>query len=387
MRALHVIPSLSPSQGGPSFALPAMARALAAQGVEVDVATTDDDGPGKRLAGVAHGQAVIKEGFRVFYFPKQTEFYKVSLPLRRWLRAHVREYDVVHVHTVFSFATLAAGRAAARARVPFIVRPLGVLNRWGMENRRRWLKSLSFQLLDKPVLDKAAALHFTSEQERDEAAALGIQARPVVLPLGIDLGAFGRLPLADAFRDAFPMSRGRQVVLFLSRLDPKKNVEGLLEAFARLSSDVVLAVAGAGEPAYESALKQKSADLGLTGRVAWTGRIEGDLKLSAMAAASVFVLPSHSENFGIALLEAMAAGLPCVSTLGVALAAESEAVVKVAVDDTAALAREMARLLADAGERARLGAAVRREALDKYSMDTMGGALRALYEEVRHAKT
>ena len=164
MRVLHVIPSLSPSQGGPSFALPAMARALSMQGVEVDVVTTDDDGPGKCLAGVALGQAVIREGFRVFYFPKQTEFYKVSLPLRRWLRAHVREYDVVHVHTVFSFATLAAGRAAARARVPFIVRPLGVLNRWGMVNRRRWLKSLSFRMLDKPVLDKAAALHFTSKQ-------------------------------------------------------------------------------------------------------------------------------------------------------------------------------------------------------------------------------
>ena len=208
-----------------------------------------------------------------------------------------------------------------------------------------------------------------------------------MLPLGFDLGAFGRLPLADAFLDAFPMSMGRQVVLFLSRLDPKKNVEGLLEAFAQLSSEVVLVVAGAGEPAYESALKQKSADLGLADRVIWTGRIEGGLKLSAMAAASVFVLPSYSENFGIALLEAMAAGLPCVSTLGVALAAESEAVVKVAADDTAALAREMARLLADAGERARLGAAAREEALDKYSLDTMGGALHALYEEVRHAKT
>jgi hypothetical protein len=87
-----------------------MARALRAEGVEVDVATTDDDGPGRRLP-VGPGP-VERDGFRVWHFPKQTEFYKVSLPLARWLNRRVREYDLMHIHTVFSFATVAAARAA-----------------------------------------------------------------------------------------------------------------------------------------------------------------------------------------------------------------------------------------------------------------------------------
>ena len=113
MKVLHVIPSLSPSQGGPSKALPEMARALVQAGVSVDVACTDDDGTGLRLSEVSHGVPVTHaDGFRVFYFPKQTEFYKVSLPLLRWLCRHAREYDVIHVHTVFSFSTVAGSLAA-----------------------------------------------------------------------------------------------------------------------------------------------------------------------------------------------------------------------------------------------------------------------------------
>ena len=120
LKVLHVIPSLSPVHGGPSFVLPVMARALADRGIEVDVACTDDDGPGRRLAGIPLEVAVQRNGFRVFYFPKQTDFYKVSLPLMTWLEEHVSEYDVVHVHAVFSFSTIAAGRAARRHGVPYI---------------------------------------------------------------------------------------------------------------------------------------------------------------------------------------------------------------------------------------------------------------------------
>src|SRR6185369_17090308 len=102
VRALHVIPSVSPSQGGPSFALPLIARSLAQAGVTVDVATTDDDGPGGRLS-VPLGQRVERDGFDIWHFAKQTEFYKVSLPFRSWVRRHIREYDLVHIHALFSF--------------------------------------------------------------------------------------------------------------------------------------------------------------------------------------------------------------------------------------------------------------------------------------------
>jgi glycosyltransferase involved in cell wall biosynthesis len=335
LKVLHVIPSLSSVHGGPSVALPAMARALAARGIQVDVATTDDDGPGKRLNDVQQGVPVSQEGFRVFHFPKQTEFYKVSLPLLFWLLRNVVLYDVVHGHAVFSFSTLAAGWACRMRGVPYVVRPLGVLSSWGMENRRRRLKAWSFRMLDKPVLDHAAAIHFTSHQEADEAARLGIRARPVVIPLGMDLEPFSSPPSPELFTTRFPEVAGRPVILFLSRLDPKKNVELLLEAMARLrtsesssirpnptESDAILVVAGSGASAYVDELKARALALGLEKQVVWAGHLEGDMKLSALAAATVYVLPSHSENFGIALLEAASAGLPCVAAATVALATD-----------------------------------------------------------------
>ena len=114
MRALHIIPSLSPSSGGPSFALPAIAHSLHSHGVEVHVVTTDDDGPGRRMVGIPLEHEMPQNGgWTVRYFSKQTEFYKVSLPLRRWLSAHVADYDIVHVHALFSYASLVGARAAS----------------------------------------------------------------------------------------------------------------------------------------------------------------------------------------------------------------------------------------------------------------------------------
>lgn len=364
------------------MALPAMARSLSDREIQIDVVTTDDDGTGRRMEGLTHGVPVQCDGFRAFFFPKQTEFYKVSLPMLRWLARHVREYDVVHVHAVFSFSTLAAGWCASLRGVPFIVRPLGVLNSWGMNNRRRRIKAWSFRLLDKPVLNRASAMHYTSEHERDDAARLDLHATTAVVPLGMDLRPFDRLPAAALFLDLHPQIAGRPVVLFLSRLDRKKNVELLLESFARLPAAACLVVAGSGEAEYVRGLEQLGQKLGLTDRLVWAGHLAGETKLAALAAATLYVLPSESENFGIALLEAMAAGLPCISTPGVALAAESGGAVALSPAEPDALTAAMRRLLGDPAERQRLGAAARRCAHERYSLNAMSHALMELYQSV-----
>jgi len=363
-----------------------MARALVESGVQVDVATTDDDGPGKRLCDMCHGAPVTRDGFRAFYFRKQTEFHKVSLPLLSWLLRHVADYDVVHVHAVFSFSTLAAGWACRLRGVPYVVRPLGVLNAWGMENRRQRLKKVSFRLLDKPVLDRAAAIHYTSQQEADDAARLGIRARSAVIPLGIDVRPLQALPSPELFLARFPQAAGRRVVLFLSRLDPKKNVEMLLESFKRLASGAVLVIAGEGDAGYVAGLKSHATTLGIAESVIWAGHVSGTDKLSAFAAATLFVLPSRSENFGIALLEAMAAGIPCVTTGEVALAADmwrldAGCLRLVPLDDTDALAAAMSALLTQPDEAREMGQRGGRLARDHFSTGAMAAALSELYLE------
>ena len=132
MKALHVIPSLSSVHGGPTRALTLIERALASQGVMVETATTDDDGPGRRN-GKACSRPLAENGAVHWYFAKCAEFYKPSPAFARWITREVGRYDLVHIHALFSFVAPVAAWAARRAGVPYVVRPLGTLARYGMK--------------------------------------------------------------------------------------------------------------------------------------------------------------------------------------------------------------------------------------------------------------
>ena len=378
-RILHVIPSVSRVHGGPSEAVRLMARAMDPGRFQVEIVATDDDGRGRRLdaAGVAAAQA---EGIRVF--PKNTDAYKVSLPLARWLRAHVADYDLLHIHALFSFSSTVAAWAAARAGIPFIIRPLGTLARYGLSARRPGPKKLSVRLVESRMLSQASAVHFTSEAEREEAAELGVPLRAVVVPLSVeDPTATPPLQL----RADFPPLGERDWILFISRLDPKKNVEALLDAAAALAGEfpqLRWLVAGEGEPAHVASLHAKAESLGLGNVVVWTGRLDGGRKSAAFAGATMFVLPSHSENFGIAAAEALRAGLPVVLAEGVAIARlASDAGAGIAIEANAdALASAVHALLVDDARRQAMAGRARMLGEREYSLSTMAGRLGEMYE-------
>jgi glycosyltransferase involved in cell wall biosynthesis len=383
MKALHVIPSLSFAHGGPSHAIRLTERALRMQGVEIETATTDDDGPGARN-GKRCGVPLTEHGVTRRYFRKRLEFYKASPGFARWIYAQVQDYDVVHIHALFSFTSVAAAWAARGAGVPYVVRPLGTLNRYGVKKRRPWLKRLSLKFIEGPILRHAAAVHFTAEAEKAEAENLGIPMRSVVVPLGIDPAPQGD---PSVFLERFPELNNCRLLLFLSRLDPKKNVEGLLQAFRLCNStlpDTNLVIAGNGEADYVAGLKMLAAELGLAGRVVWTGYVEGELKAGALAAADAFVLPSFSENFGIAVVEAMLAGLPCVLGKGVALADEvAQAGAGLATSpEPEAIARALQDVFADENRRAEMGLRAVALAREQYSLEAMGERLVRLYERI-----
>ena len=198
----------------------------------MDVATTDDNGPGACLP-VPLKESVPQDGWNTFYFRKQTEFYKVSWPFRRWVQQHAPDYDLVHIHALFSFTSNCAARAARRAAVPYIIRPLGVLNSWGMKNRRRLLKSFSFRFVEQPILRHAVAMHYTSYAEQIEAEQSGVTAPALVVPLGIDVGEYQKLPGPNRFTNGFlkrpdvkscyffHASMPRRVSICCYRLSPK----------------------------------------------------------------------------------------------------------------------------------------------------------------------
>ena len=313
MKILHVIPSVGPLRGGPSFVIRTMSAGLAAQGCDVDVATTDDNGP-ERLP-VPLNRPVMENGVTYRYFRRQTHFYIISWPLSRWLRNHVAAYDLLHIHALFSFSVASAAWWASHYRVPYVVRPLGTLNRWGIENRRPWLKQASLRLIDGRVLSGAAAVHYTSQEEQEEGAMAASVSRPVVIPNPVDF-QFDRNQLPACWlRSRYPAIAGRRIILFLSRLHPKKGIDLLLVSFARLRAqipNIALVLGGAGEEPFVERLRRQARELGIESDVVWTGFLEGDAKKAAMAEAEVFVLPSYSENFGVAVVEAMVCGLPVI---------------------------------------------------------------------------
>jgi glycosyltransferase involved in cell wall biosynthesis len=312
LRVLHVIPSIGVARGGPSMVIRAMARGQAACGLEVHVATTDDNGP-DRLP-VAGGAPLMEAGVFYWIFRRQTRFYTFSWPLTRWLLRRVAEFDIVHIHALFSFASVIAAVCARRRGIPYIIRPLGTLNRWGMHKRHPRLKRLSFRFIESRILKEAAGVQYTSQQEALEARQLGVEHGLLIVPNPVDLPA--RMPKRGRFRAAHPhLGDGATLVLFLSRLDPKKGLDLLFAAFSRVREshpDATLVIAGDGDPAFVARLKQDSDRLGLAASMIWTGFLQGEEKLAVLADADVFVLPSYSENFGVAVVEAMAAGLPVI---------------------------------------------------------------------------
>lgn len=361
LRVLHVIPSVSEKRGGPSSVIRNLTAGLAAAGIEVTVATTDDDGEGRSPETVRGFDARVK----LHCFPRTTRFYTISLGLWRWLRSHAAEFGVIHIHSLFSFpATVAAG-AARRAGVPYVVRPLGTLNRWGIQQRRPWLKRLSFQWIERPLLQRAAWVHFSSALELAEARQLGAFAGSRVIPNPVETTEWR------------PRAAAPPRILTLGRIHAVKNLNLLIQAFAevrKVQPEAILEIAGEGDAALTEKLRELSRSLQLENSVVWTGSVFGRSKEAALQRAAVFVLASQSENFGMAAVEAMARGIPVVVTSGTGIQEDVRRTGAglVCPPTAASLAEAIAALLREPGERGQAGRGLVSE---KFSLEAVAATL------------
>jgi len=324
MKILHVIPAVAPRYGGPSQAVIEMCLALQHAGLDVELCTTDADGNG-HLA-VELDKPSLYHGVRTHFFRRdRSEAFKFSRSLRRWLDENVARYDIVHIHAVFSHATHAAARACQRHQIPYIVRPLGTLEPWSMQQKRS-RKILAWHLLFRRELREAAAIHYTTEQERKLTEQSLRLSRGITIPNGVDEALLAVEP-TGRFRAQHGIPADAPVLLTLSRLHPKKGIDLLLEAFRDLHAQGRLAtwhlvIAGDGEAQYVERLRQITRGTGVEAAVHWVGWLEGAAKSAALAETDLFALTSFQENFGIGAVEAMACGTPVLLSQQVGLASE-----------------------------------------------------------------
>jgi glycosyltransferase involved in cell wall biosynthesis len=306
IRFLHIITSLSPADGGPPEMLRQLATNYDELGDSVEIATVD-----------APDARYLRDlPFRVHAFGPRRSPYAFSFRLLRWLWNNAARFDFIIINNVWLFPAVAGCLAALKARVPYGVFTHGALDVFFKQRYpKKHLKKVVYWPLQYPVLRLAKAVLFTSQLERQRALPSFWPNRwnSVVVPYGTNPPAVGSILQQEAFYFLAPALRGRRFLLFLSRIHEKKGCDLLIEAFARVAAeypDVDLAIAGPDQVNLQEKLMAQVKRAGLEQRVHWPGMLLGPAKMGAYQSAEAFVLPSHQENFGIVVAEALACGLP-----------------------------------------------------------------------------
>ncbi|HEV7919483.1 MAG TPA: glycosyltransferase [Thermoanaerobaculia bacterium] len=334
MRLLHVVPTYLPATryGGPIVAVHGLCKALAARGHEVHVFTTNVDGPG--VSEVPLDRPVELDGVQVHYFPSSFPRLYWSPPMGRALR-DVHAFDVVHLHSVFLWPTTAAARAAHGRGVPYLIAPRGMLVPELIRRKSRAVKTAWLQLVERRNFKNAAAIHFTSHRELQDAQHVHLPIpHPAVVPNGIEL-----VPRPGVTRD-------ENTIAFLGRINWKKGLDRLIDA---LPDGARLEIAGNDEENLTPALRKRAEGKD----VVFLGPLHGQAKWELLARAAIFALPSLSENFGNAVVEAMMMETPVVLSPEVGLAEHvAFANAGVMADDFRAA---LTSLLRDPALRAQLG--------------------------------
>ncbi len=326
MKILHIVPSLSAEMGGPTEVVINLVHSLRELGVESEIATTNDDVDS--VLSVPLGVRTDFRGVPCWFFPRSAlrkRQYIFSWEMTSWLWQNVTRYDMLDIHYLFTYSsTCAAAICRARGR-PYTLRTIGQLAPWSL-SQSAFRKRLYTALIEKYNLNRAGAIHCTTPGEAEDVRRYGVKAPTVVIPLGVTLPAAHPESRAE-LRRRCGVGPDVPLILFLSRIHPKKRVELLLETLRLLrakGSPVELAVVGRGEPEYEESLKRLAVELEISAQTHWLGFLQGRDKEIALAGADVFALPSYSENFGIAVAEALAARLPAVITPEIQIAPDLE---------------------------------------------------------------
>ena len=369
-----------------------MCAALAQRGVQVSLFTTNLDGRGDwmpfkppAVLDVPTQASETVQGVERTWFPirGRPSRFIFTPAMARELRRQVSEFDVVHAHSIHAFTTLAAGHYARSAGVPYVIQPHGALDPVHRLHHKV-VKDLYDMIVERRNMDRASAIIYTTEEEKRQH---NFKTRAAVIPYALSRDDYLPLPQRGAFRRRHPAIGNSLLIVFLSRLSPKKGLDLLIPAFARVvaqSPNVHLVVAGPGEGDMEHQVRTWITQHGIGDKVTLTGMLLGQDKLELLADGDIFVLPSYGESFGIAVTEAMLCGMPVVVSDQVSIQRViSETGSGMVVSCTAdSLASAMLRLAEDPELRSAQGVAGRRAVLARFAWPQVVADLERLYRSI-----
>jgi len=315
VKIFHLLENLDDTYGGPAKSVPYLAKSLE----QIEVQNT--------LLSIKYhnnesNEVIELSGLSWFSFSynfvKKTRY---SKSLKNYLIDVIKKekYILLHTHNLWNYIPYVAYSIGVKYHVPYIVAIRGTLYPWSLA-QSSLQKKIAWKLFQKKALQNASCVHVTDKAELEAVRNLGITSPIALVPNGINLDEFKSMNSQNIAKENLGLKKDKNYILFLSRVHPKKGLEYLVQSWIKIAKQSLdwdlLIVGPIYDEKYHKELKSQIDKNNLNDRVHFAGMLGGEKRIDCFGASSLFVLPSHTENFGIAIAEAMAAKLPVITTQG-----------------------------------------------------------------------
>lgn len=314
MKIVHVVENMDDSYGGPAKSIPLLCKYLHVLGVQTLILSVGFKENENNT--VIEKNALNWESFKYVYLKKL----RISLKLRDRLEELAKQKGTIfHIHNSWNYIPYITKKICKKYKRPYVVSVRGSMYPWSL-NQSKWVKKIAWYIFQKATLENASFIHSTEENETNALRKLRIKNNIEIVPNGIELLEPRPIINKDESLERLSLQKNRRYILFLSRIHPKKGLEYLIDAFASSAgnnNDWELLVAGpVGDDKYYAEILDSIKKKGITNKVHFLGLIENEKKEAAFSVSELFVLPSHTENFGIAIAEAISCDIPVITTKG-----------------------------------------------------------------------
>lgn len=384
MRLLYITASMSHKWGGPTKVVAELTEKLVEKGIEITIFSPFRRGEKLEVVKLKGVKLCL---FRQSFTDKL--WTSCSSELERAIQKEVNNFDIIHIHEIWHYPHYITYKAAKTAGKPYVITIHGALDPWCL-GYKSFKKNIYALLIQKSILKEANVLHATTDEEVKQIKNFVSNNNIVMIPNGINSEDFMNLPSRKELKKLYPKLIGKKILLFLGRLHPVKGLDLLAKAFGiitRERDDVYLLIAGPDSDGYKAKVKQIFEKERILDKIIFTGMLEGQNKLVALSGADIFVLPSYSEGFSMAILEAMICKLPVVITrqCNFPEVAEYEAGI-VSEPDLKQLTEALNTLLNNSKLCKKMGENGRILVLENFTWDKIADKMIKVYEDILNRK-